>query len=249
MLETAIDRDHPAKDEFIHFVEATQFPCVGAKAALGRGQLSVLVGHDIASGWADLPIVEALHNLADEYAAEPVVFRSLAVLFPNSAAMNEAAFETAMWERLQSLTDKDSWLGHAHDARVSSDPDSPHFSLSFGGQGFFVVGLHPGASRPARRHKVPTLVFNLHDQFEQLRTQGRYEKLRTSILDRDEALAGSINPMLARHGITSEARQYSGRLVDDGWTCPFARAAATDPTIVQMQQQFGDDDRDDGAPS
>ena len=38
---------------------------------------------------------------------------------------------------------------------------------------------------------------------------------------RDEALAGSRNPMLARHGEASEARQYSGRVVDDAWQCPF----------------------------
>jgi hypothetical protein len=35
------------------------------------------------------------------------------------------------------------------------------------------------------------------------------------------ALAGSINPMLARHGSVSEARQYSGRLVDEDWRPPY----------------------------
>ena len=100
-------------------------------------------------------------------------------------------------------------------------PTSPHFSLSFGGEAFFVVGLHPNASRPARRFERPALVFNLHDQFERLRDEGKYDKLRSSILDRDEALSGSINPMLARHGEMSEARQYSGRAVTDDWKCPF----------------------------
>ncbi|MGD6716525.1 YqcI/YcgG family protein, partial [Xanthomonas citri pv. citri] len=66
----------------------------------------------------------------------------------------------------------------------------------------------------------PVLVFNLHAQFERLRAEGRYEKLRASILERDEALAGSLNPMLARHGETSEARQYSGRVVGEEWRCP-----------------------------
>jgi hypothetical protein len=27
--------------------------------------------------------------------------------------------------------------------------------------------------------------------------------------------------MLARHGELSEARQYSGRVVEEGWRCPF----------------------------
>ena len=106
---------------------------------------------------------------------------------------------------------------------MSRDPDDPYFSLSFGGEAFFVVGLHPKASRPARRFEHPTMVFNLHDQFEMLRRQDRYEKLRTTILDRDVKLAGDVNPMLASHGTISEARQYSGRAVPEGWVCPFNR--------------------------
>jgi len=69
------------------------------------------------------------------------------------------------------------------------------------------------------------MVFNLHDQFQVLREQQRYEKLRSAILTRDERLSGSINPMLARHGELSEARQYSGRAVDGDWKCPFQRGA------------------------
>jgi FPC/CPF motif-containing protein YcgG len=65
------------------------------------------------------------------------------------------------------------------------------------------------------------LVFNLHDQFERLRNVGRYERLREAIVQRDVALSGSANPMLARFGEASEARQYSGRAVSDNWRCPF----------------------------
>lgn len=65
------------------------------------------------------------------------------------------------------------------------------------------------------------LVFNLHEQFEKLRAEGRYERMRERILDRDLAIAGSLNPMLARHGEASEARQYSGRAVEPDWGCPF----------------------------
>jgi FPC/CPF motif-containing protein YcgG len=71
-------------------------------------------------------------------------------------------------------------------------------------------------------------VFNLRAQFEHLRAEGRYEKLRSAILSRDAALAGSINPMLARHGDASEARQYSGRAVDADWICPFRGRATED---------------------
>ena len=94
--------------------------------------------------------------------------------------------------------------------------------MSFGGEAFFVVGLHPRASRPARRFEAPAMVFNLHDQFEALRASGRYDRLRETILDRDLAMAGSLNPMLAPHGTESAARQYSGRAVGEGWECPFS---------------------------
>jgi FPC/CPF motif-containing protein YcgG len=167
--------------------------------------------------------------LAQGYKADPKLFQSLVVIFEGPRDLSEADFEAALWDRVQSLSDKDAWLGQKPDPRVSSNPDDPHFSLSFGGEGFFVVGLHPNASRPARAFERPALVFNLHDQFEQLREQGRYEKLRTSIIDRDVELAGDVNPMLARHGSNSEARQYSGRAVDEDWACPFARRATEKP--------------------
>jgi len=81
--------------------------------------------------------------------------------------------------------------------------------------------LHPHASRKARRFVAPTMIFNLHDQFDRLREDGRYEKLRGNILDRDIDYSGSVNPMLSRHGEQSEARQYSGRRVNEEWGCPF----------------------------
>lgn len=204
------------------------FPCVGAKSALARGTLKTLVCHSLASGWDDVRIHRELMGWAEEYRADPTGLRSLAVVFAAPLDLDERAFEQRMWERIQSFADKDHWLGQPYDHRVSADPDDPHFSLSFGGEAFFVVGLHPNASRPARRFPRPTLVFNLHAQFEALREEGKYERMRAKILSRDLELAGSINPMLARHGEASEARQYSGRAVDDGWRCPFSDKRATE---------------------
>ncbi len=208
---------------FAH-VEAAGFPCVGAKAAMAKGTLDVLGARDVRSAWDDMRIHERLRGFAEDYRREPGLFRSLAVVFEGPDDLTEEAFERAIWARIQSLSDKDVWLGQDWDTRVSPDPSNPHFSLSFGGEAFFVVGLHPHASRPARRFSRPTMVFNLHDQFETLRAQGRYETMREKIMIRDEALAGSRNPMLSRHGETSEARQYSGRAVDGEWRCPFQYA-------------------------
>jgi FPC/CPF motif-containing protein YcgG len=203
------------------FVADASFPCVGAKSALARGTLNVVTCRDITSAWDDVRIHDELLRFAQSYREDPALFRSLAMIFEGPSDLSEAAFEDALWERIQSISDKDVWRGQSYDDRVSPDPASPHFSLSFGGEAFFVVGLHPHASRPARRFEHPTMVFNLHDQFEILRDTGKYEGMREKILVRDEVLAGSRNPMLARHGEASEARQYSGRAVEDGWRCPF----------------------------
>lgn len=216
---------HEAQDRlqamlFDH-VEDRAFPCVGAKSAMARGTLDVLACSRIDSAWDDVRIHDALMRLAENYRRDRAMYRSFAVVFDGPGDLSEMQFERALWERVQSLSNKDVWRGQDYDARVSADPDNPHFSLSFGGEAFFIVGLHPRASRPARRLDRPTLVFNLHDQFERLRAEGKYETMREKILVRDEALAGSRNPMLSRHGATSEARQYSGRQVDERWSCPF----------------------------
>ncbi len=222
------DTNHPRAEAFRAFIRNADFPCVGAKSALSKGQMRVLVARDITSAWDDMRIYPALMAFAARYRRQPDLFQSFAVIFEGPGDLDETCFERHLWDRVQSLADKDAWLGHPWDGRVSHEPGNPHFSLSFAGEAFFVVGLHPNASRPARRFSSPVLVFNLHAQFEQLREAGRYDKLRSSILQRDEALAGSVNPMLARHGDVSEARQYSGRAVDEGWRCPF-RPRGTGP--------------------
>lgn len=209
-------------DAFFDKIRQKEFPCVGAKSALANDRMKVMLARDLTSGWNDLQIHDALLDWA-ALDLPPDDLRSFAVIFGRPHNLTEAQFERAMWERIQSLSDKDEWKGQPYDPSVSHDPEHPDFSLSFGGAAFFVVGLHPNASRPARRFPDPTLVFNLHHQFERLREKGIYERMRERILDRDKELAGDINPMLARHGESSEARQYSGRLVGDDWQCPFRR--------------------------
>ncbi len=220
------DSDHPLARKFREFIQHPDFSCIGAKSALSRGNLRILVARDIRSGWNDLQLYPELLAFIRDYQRQPTLFRSFAVLFEGPEMLEEKDFERHLWDRLQSFSDKDAWLGERSDPRVSADPDSPHFSLSFGGEAFFVVGLHPGASRLARRFERPAMVFNLHDQFERLRAEGRYQRLRETILVRDEALNGSRNPMLAAFGDISEARQYSGRVVEPDWTCPFQPPAA-----------------------
>jgi hypothetical protein len=224
MLPASFDNDDPLAEEFRRFLAQPDFPCVGAKAALARGQVHFLVARDITSGWDDLRIYSAVFNFSELYRARPTLFQSFVVIFRGPQSLNEAGYEARLWERLQSLTDKDDWHGQAHDERVSADPTDLHFSLSFAKEAFFVVGLHPNASRPARRFAFPAIVFNPHEQFEKLREENLYRGLREKISKRDEALAGSRNPMLQTFGEKSEAPQYSGRAVENSWKCPYHRS-------------------------
>jgi FPC/CPF motif-containing protein YcgG len=86
--------------------------------------------------------------------------------------------------------------------------------------------MHPASSRLSRRFHWPTLVFNPRAQFERLRAEGKFERLRALVRERDVALQGTLNPNLADFGERSEARQYSGRATEPGWQCPFHRKEA-----------------------
>ena len=207
--------------QFREKIQRAEFPCVGAKSAIARGALSIVHARDITSAWNDLEIHRVLLEWSNGWRDDPDGLRSLAVVFDGPGDLTEKAFEAALWERLQSLAEKDHWRGQRYDDAVSPDPDDPHFSLSFGGEAYFAVGLHPCASRPARRFPHPAIVFNLHSQFERLREEGRFERMRDRIMARDIALAGAPNPMLDDHGLASAARQFSGRAVGPEWACPF----------------------------
>jgi uncharacterized protein len=223
MLMMDVARDRDMIEKFENFVKDQAFPCVGAKSALNKGQMHFVIADDICSAWDDLRILPHISALAKHYRETPDLFQTLVVIFRKPEKLTERRFERAVWDRLQSLSDKDEWLGQPVDPRISTDPEDPHFAVSFGGEAFFIVGLHPDASRPARRFDHPVMVFNLHDQFERLRAEGRYDPLRETIMKRDQQLAGTMNPMLAQHGEASAARQYSGREVEEGWVCPFSR--------------------------
>jgi FPC/CPF motif-containing protein YcgG len=64
------------------------------------------------------------------------------------------------------------------------------------------------------------LAFNAHRQFQELRARGQFERMQEVVRERDAALEGEINPNLSDWGTHTEARQYSGREVEDGWVCP-----------------------------
>lgn len=197
---------------------------MGAKAALARDAIEPHVFGRLGNRANDGPLLEVLTRFArriDEAGEEDTTVRSLVALFDGPADTDERRFEAMLWSQLQHLHDLDVRRGTPWAPDVSRDPDDPRFSLSLAGHPFFVIGLHAGASRLARRFETPVLVFNSHRQFNRLRSDGRYAKMQAATRKRDAALQGGINPNLADFGTAAETRQYSGRAVEADWTCPF----------------------------
>jgi hypothetical protein len=225
----------PALAEFIHdsfraLVLNPRFSCVGAKSAFQRDNYRFAaydaeLGSDAAADALAGHLERFVREQDDELRGRGL--STFVVGFTGPVLTDEKEFERLLWATLQKLHDRDA-LRHGWDASVSSDPDDPRFEWSFAGRAFFVVGLHPAASRWARRFAFPTLVFNAQFQFEELRATGKYGRMQEAIRGRDVALQGDLNPNLADFGAHSDARQYSGRAVEVDWRCPFhAHPAAT----------------------
>ena len=210
---------------FHDFIRERGFPCVGAKSTLASGGLRIVVAADLGCDSADRQILTALQAMPREQEAKNGLVAVVA-LFPATPVLSETGFERRMWDRLQALHYGDR-ADFAWDWRVSSDPVATNFALSIGGAAFYVVGLHPGASRIARRAPMAIIAFNPHAQFRALKSAGTYARLRHVVRRREISIQGDINPMLTEHGVASEARQYSGRAVHADWVCPFQAAAGS----------------------
>jgi len=207
--------------EFRAHVLGRGFSCVGARAALKGNTYRFGLYEGMGAPGTTPALAYDLCEYERERPSFKTDYATFVACFAAPLAADESEWEALLWSQLQALHDLDR-PHHAWDPSVSSDPEDPGFSFSFAGTAFFVVGLHPASSRHARRFAWPTLVFNAHEQFERLRERGQFERVRQAVRERDYKLQGSLNPNLSDFGEHSEARQYSGRAVEEGWRCPFS---------------------------
>lgn len=211
--------------EFRAHVLDARFSCVGARAAMNGGVYRLGVYGGMTDSGALAGLARDLFTFTQEQDALGSDFTTFAASFAGPEGMSEEQFEGHLWTVLQTLYDVDR-LYNPPDPKVAEDPEAGDFGFSFAGRGFFVIGLHPASSRLARRFPWPTLIFNAHAQFDRLKADGRYPKMQTAIRAREMAWQGSLNPNLSDFGVRSEARQYSGRAVEEDWQCPFHTHAA-----------------------
>jgi FPC/CPF motif-containing protein YcgG len=197
-----------------------RFSCVGARAAVNSGAYRLGVYGEMTDSAALAGLARDLFTFTQEQPALGSDFTTFAATFAGPVMTGEEDFEGRLWTALQTLYDVDR-LYNPPDPKVAEDPEAGDFGFSFAGRGFFVIGLHPASSRLARQFGWPTLVFNAHSQFDRLKADGRYSKLQAAIRAREMAWQGNLNPNLSNFGERSEARQYSGRAVEEDWRCPF----------------------------
>jgi FPC/CPF motif-containing protein YcgG len=206
-------------EKYKDYLNARDFPCVAARAAVSREQVHCMVAGHMACSVDDTSILKFLYQFIDDYRNSKEQFHSASIIFRSPESVSEDKFDALLWQRLQSLSDLDA-KNYSYDKRVNSNLSSPDFSFSIKEEAFFIIGLHPLSSRLARRFKYPTLAFNPHAQFEYLRSSNNYGKLKNIVRRRDIAYSGSINPMLDDFGESSEVYQYSGKVYDNQWQCP-----------------------------
>jgi len=207
-------------DELRALVLNEHFTCVGAKAALRHGTYRFGLYGELGSRAATAGLAYDLFTYARDLPSPDALFTTYLASFVGPTAPDETTFEHLLWATLQQLADLDA-PHHRWARSASSDPADARFAFSFAGVAFFVVGLHAASSRVARRFAWPTLVFNPHVQFEDLKNSGRYARFQQIIRAAEETLQGDVNPMLSDFGSGSEAVQYSGRRVGADWKCPF----------------------------
>jgi FPC/CPF motif-containing protein YcgG len=212
----------PANAQRVHdalraLVLDAEYPCVGSRSALNQGSYRFALYEEMASPETTPALARDLSTFVQEQDSINGEFTTFIAAFESPKVKDPIEFEGLLWQQLRMLhaLDKEGW-----DASVSRDPDDPRFAFSFGGRAFFVVGLSPSGERWARTFPWPLLAFNAHQQFRELRRTGKFERMQEIVRERDEALEGEVNPNLSDWGSHTEARQYSGREVDDGWRCP-----------------------------
>ena len=213
-METGVSNE----DRFRKFIIDEDHPCIMSKTIFSSKNYQLQTYKGLGSKTAAKKIVADLKNYLDGYDFSTNDFFSFLAVFEDASDYSETAFEALLWEQLQHIhnIDHKNW-----DSAVSNNPKDKTFSFSILGTAFYIVGMHPNSSRNARKSPKPTLVFNLHWQFEKLREMGVYDRIRDTIRKRDLEKNGSVNPMLVDFGNRSEAPQYSGRAVGDNWECPF----------------------------
>jgi uncharacterized protein len=204
---------------FRNLILSRDFPCLGAASAVRRGDYHLDFYPALGTDAAVRECIRGLHQLIECFPLPECPVAVLVAVFEGPLRIDESEFEHLLWKQLYGIR-----LGSPGSATsVESCPagreiEDPGFD--FDNRDFFIVGMHPGASRVSRRFEWPTLVFNALTHSEKLRNEQHYDLMTNRIRARDLRPQGTLNPNLD----LLRTAQFSGRQVDRNWICPFPAA-------------------------
>ena len=217
--QRVMGRDHFIAEHIVHHVECKCFPCAMGKTAVANNAFNVGVYNTMRED-AD---IRALYEDIKAWLAAPYEgdVRTFLVGFAEHISDHDY-YHDQLFKMLWKLRELEPESRDVPKG-VSEDINSPDFAVTLSGRAFFVVGLSPTSPRLSRRTAFAGVAFNLHEQFEKLRADGKMAAIENIVRKRDTILQGSINPLLAAHGNASAALQYSAKEVTSTAQCPYHR--------------------------
>jgi len=181
-------------EKFITF----DYPCIPAILALKNGSI-ITKYFNSEFGKAQENIAQYLDELIERYASQKEPFLSIWLSW-EKGNYSEEEFEERLWAEINSFC-----------------KDLP---VRYKDEQLFIVGLHPNASRKARRFEHCSLVINLFSQFEKLEKSESYHTMVQNIRNRDVSFSGSVNPTVEKFADIWEEIQFSGKDNDLSWKVP-----------------------------
>src|SRR5690606_14456261 len=163
-------------ETFRDFILQENYPCIGAQASVNSNNFCMGVFDSMLDYSSAEGLAFGLYEYILRTKQKNTHFLSYIAVFKNDSFKSELDFEDSLWLLFSKLHNVNkryfNWS-----PEVSSNPEDPDFSYSFGGEAFFAVGMHPESKRLARKFPYPAIAFNLHSQFEELKSKNRFGEI------------------------------------------------------------------------
>ncbi len=218
-LEELSGRSKQVEVEIKNLLSQKNYPCTPALRSFNRGEYQVGLYKKFGTGYNWKELRQDLLFFTKKQKESNSPYLTFWAVYEN-LKMDEVEFEANLWNELSHLTSEEL-KGIDWPTGASANPNDRNFSFCIGGESFFVVGLHPSTSRPARRFKWPVLVFNLFSQFELLKIHGVFNSTVENNRKLDNKFSGTVNPMAEKYAEKWESIQFSGKNNPSNWKCPF----------------------------
>src|SRR4029453_4438530 len=139
-----------ARSAFRDLVFDGEVPWLGDKGAWNKKSCGFGVFDAMATKEATRELSYQLFDFAHSAKKKAEPFSSFVAVFHRPLQLTQREFEACLWLQLWQLHrfGPSEW-----DAPAGPHPAEPHFSFRFGGQRFYVIGMHAHSSHAAHRFR------------------------------------------------------------------------------------------------